>query len=283
MKKIKVILIIAFSYSSFALKLRVTTFNVTCDWCNKGYYDKYKKRKHWIIDTLKRIDADVVALQEVRTSRQVKYLHKKLENYDLHYTKFKVFKKSDPAFFLKKGRFEVLDRGGRWLGPKGDRRLSFGWKLSLPRRLFWLKVRDLKSNKELYLVSSHFDNRRENKEPSAHILKNMVLDTSIPMIFAGDTNLRPSMSGFSTLMSGFIDSFDIKEKLSFLKNSDTTPHDSCNLEKAKVFPACRVDHILLSKGHEWKVTDWGVDQYRYGKQEKFTSDHRAYFTNLELK
>lgn len=283
MKKLKLIILLILSYSTFGLSLRVTTFNATCDWCNKGYYDKYKKRKHWIIDTLKRINADVIALQETRTSRQLKYLHKKLDGYDLHYTKFKIFKKSDPAFFLKKGRFKILERGGRWLGPKGDRRISFGWKLSLPRRLFWLKVRDLKTNQELYLVSTHFDNRRENKEPSAHILNNMSLDTSIPIIFAGDTNLRPSMNGFSTLMNGFIDSFDIKERLSFLKNSNTEANDSCNLEKAKVFPGCRVDHILLSKGHEWEVSSWGVDQYKYGKQKKFTSDHRAYFADIKLK
>ena len=269
-----------FISNSYALK--VVTFNTTCDFCGKGYYDKYSKRKKWIVDTLKRLDADVVALQEVRTSRQLKYIRKKLDDYGLHYSKFKIVKYADPAFLLKKGRFEVLDKGGRWLGPKGDRRFTLGWKTALPRRLLWLKVKDLKTKKQLYLVTSHFDNRKENKEPSAKVLNEFTLDKDIPIIFAGDTNLRPHMNGYKTMMEEFDDSFDIKEELVFLKNSQTNANDSCNLEKAKIFPACRVDHILLSKNYPWKVLKWGVDQYKYGKDQKFTSDHRAYFAEIDL-
>ena len=125
-----VILVFLFSFQSLAL--RVVAFNTMCDFCAKREYnyDKYKKRKHYVVDTLKRLDGDILALQEVRTSRQLKKISRALKNYDLYYSKFKIFKFADPGILLRKGRFDVLEKGGRWLGPKGDRRFSLGWKLA---------------------------------------------------------------------------------------------------------------------------------------------------------
>ena len=104
----------------------------------------------------------------------------------------------------------------------------------------------------------------------------------LPIIFAADTNLRPEMDGFKHLLTKFEDSFELKENFEMIRNSDTTIHDSCNLEKATIFPECRVDHVLLSKRHRWKVSNWAVDQFKYGKKHRFTSDHRAIFVDLEF-
>jgi endonuclease/exonuclease/phosphatase family metal-dependent hydrolase len=262
---------------------RVMTFNTTCSkLCEKGNYDKFKYRKHWIVDTIKRNNPDLVALQEVLLSRQLKWIKKKLKDYHLiYYRKFYIFRFADPALLIKKQKYEISKNGGFWLGPRGYR-FSFGWKRALPRRVHWAKLRDIEQDQEFYFVSSHFDNRKKNKERSAEVLTNAFKNVELPIIFAADTNLRPEMDGFKHLLTQFEDSFELKENFEMIRNSDTTIHDSCNLEKATIFPACRVDHILLSKRHRWKVSNWGVDQFKYGKKERFTSDHRAIFADLEF-
>ncbi len=283
MNLVKIILLSSLIFISFKVKaLRVVTFNTMCDICAKKEfnYPKYKYRKNHIVDTLRRLDGDIVALQEVRASRQLKRIKRKLGNYNLYYSKFKIFKFADPAILLRKDRFIVLDKGGRWLGPKGDRRFSLGWKLALPRRLFWLHVYDKKIDREYIIATSHFDNRKANKEPSSEVVTNLFRDKKIPVIFAADTNLRPSMLGYENLNEVFVDSFDIKDQFTILRNVPTSIHDGCNIEKDTVFPDCRVDHIFLSRNDNWRVSNWIIDHHKYPKS--FTSDHRAIAADIEF-
>ena len=91
------------------------------------------------------------------------------------------------------------------------------------------------------------------------------------------------MEGYQHITQSYYDSYELSDETIFVKNSDTNKDDSCNLEKGKTFPECRVDHIFLSKKNHWLVKLWGVDQFKYGENSRFTSDHRAYFADIELK
>jgi endonuclease/exonuclease/phosphatase family metal-dependent hydrolase len=276
------ILVLLFSASTFAQDMRVMTFNTTCSVCNKGQFDKFKKRKYWIVDTIERTKPDLIGMQEVLTHWQLNWFRKKLKDYRLIYhRKFFIFRYADPALFIRKERFAVEKWGGFWLGPlKGW--FSLGWKIGLPRRIQWSRLMDRYTGKKFYFVSSHFDNSKKNKTPSAKVFVNAFDDLKHPVILAADTNLRPHMEGYKHINKTYHDSYDIADKVVFLKNSDTNPDDSCNLEKGKIFPDCRVDHIFLSKDANWDVKLWGVDQYKYGEKNRFTSDHRAYFADITL-
>jgi endonuclease/exonuclease/phosphatase family metal-dependent hydrolase len=260
------------------------TFNTTCSYlCEKGNYDKYSKRKYWIVDTVKRNNPDLVAFQEVFTSSQLKWFKKKLKDYNLIYhRRYFIFRYADPALFIKKSRFTIQRSGGFWLGPLGHW-FSFGWKMALPRRVQWARLKDKTLGYEFYFSSSHFDNRKKNKTKSAKVFTKAFKNVTDPIVFAADTNLRSTMDGYKHITDTFHDSFDLKENFEMVKNSETTIHDSCNLEKATIFPECRVDHIFLSKAHNWHVSNWGVDQFKYGSKNRFTSDHRAIFADIELK
>ena len=262
---------------------RVMTFNTTCSHlCEKGNYDSYEKRKYWIVDTVKRNNPDLVAFQEVFLPSQLKWFKKKLKDYTLIYhRKFFFFRYADPALFIKTSKYKVRRYGGFWLGPLGYW-FSFGWKMGLPRRVQWARVQERDTGREFYFTSSHFDNRSKNKTNSAKVFTKAFRNVTAPIIFAGDTNLRPHMEGYQIMNENFHDSFDIKENFELVKNSETTIHDSCNIEKATVFPECRVDHIFLSKAHKWQVFNWGVDQFKYGTKNRFTSDHRAIFADIEF-
>lgn len=273
---------LVFSVQAFS-SIRVMTFNTTCSYaCEKGKFDKFKYRKHWIVDTIKRTNPDLIGLQEVFTSSQLHWFQKKLKDYRLiYYRKFFIFRYADPAIFVKRDVFDVKKYGGFWLGPRNGR-FSLGWKKRLPRRLQWARVVHKESGQQLYFATSHFDNHEKNKEKSARVFTNAFANVKHPVIFAADTNLKPEMEGFKHLNDYYHDTFDITEKFTMLRNADTSENDSCNLEKGKTFPSCRVDHIMLDKKYNWKVSDWVVDQYKYGKKNRFTSDHRAIYADIEL-
>lgn len=282
-----IFLLMAFIISIFfhrsQASIRVMTFNTTCSYlCEKGKYDRYDKRKNFIVDTVKRNNPDLIAFQEVFLPSQLKWFKRQLNDYHLiFHRKYFIFRYADPALFIKKEKFEIQRNGGFWLGPLGYW-FSFGWKFGMPRRVQWVRLKEKQSESEFYFVSSHFDNRVKNKTKSAKVLTNAFKNVTAPIIFAADTNLKPHLDGFKHLNETFHDSYEIKENFELIKNTDTTIHDSCNLEKGKVFPDCRVDHIFLSKAHNWRVINWGVDQFKYGKKNRFPSDHRAIYADIEL-
>lgn len=270
------------SLSSHA-RFKVMSFNTTCaKLCEKGKFDKYSKRKHWIIDTIKRNNPDIIGLQEIITSRQLNWINSQLEDYYLvYYRNSYVLRYADPAIFFKKSKFDLKKIGGFWLGSNGLW-FSFGWKKALPRRVQWVRLTEKSSGEEFYFITSHFDNNKKNKAKSAKVLTRLFNDVTTPHLFAGDTNLWPALDGYSTLTEHFTDSFEIKEKMSLIKNTDTNIHDSCNLEKGKIFPDCRVDHLLVDKNHNWRIYNWSIDQFKYGEDQKFTSDHRALIVEVGL-
>lgn len=276
------IFLFCLSLNAFSQEMRVMTFNTTCSVCEKGKFDKFSKRKHWIVDTIKRNSPDLIGMQEVLTHWQLNWFKKKLQDYHMIYhRKFYIFRYADPALFIKKDRFEIEKWGGFWLGPlKGW--FSLGWKIALPRRLQWSRLTDRFSGRTFYFVSSHFDNSKKNKTKAAGVFVKAFANVDHPVIMAADTNLRPHMQGYTHINQSYYDSFDLANEVVFIKNSDTNADDSCNLEKGTTFPECRVDHIFLSNKNNWTVSQWGVDQYKYGKNRRFTSDHRAYFADVEL-
>lgn len=276
--------IISIATSATNKKLRVMSFNITCGYfCEKKKFDSYTKRRHWIVDTIKRHKPNIIALQEVLMPAHLKWINKKLKNYELfYYRKNMLVQYADPAIFVRKDLLKITRYDGFWLGP-GKGRFSFGYKISAPRRLLWVKLKfkeDL--DKEFIFATAHFDNSMKNKK---RFVKNVVgrfEKKKIPIIFAADTNLRVWQKEYDYFNKIFVNSFEITKKTSFEKNSNTDVHDSCNLEKGDYFPDCMVDHIQLSKKDKWEVVDWKVDQFKYGEDERFASDHRAIITDLVL-
>ncbi len=281
--KVFILSLILFTSIASQASVRVMTFNTTCaTFCEGKKWDKFKYRKHWIVDTIKRNSPDIIGMQEVFFPHQLKWFKRQLKDYHLIFArKFYIFKYADPALFIRKSRFSIKKWGGFWLGPLGYW-FSFGWRAAIPRRVQWTRLLDHETDLQFYFASAHFDNNSKNKTKASKVFTKAFKKVKLPVIFAADTNLRTNMQGYKNLTEYFLNSFDLKENLEFVRNSDTTPDDSCNLSKGTIFPECMVDHIFLSKGHRWQVTNWGIDQFRYGKKNRFSSDHRALFADIEF-
>lgn len=204
-----------------------------------------------------------------------------LEDYQVFYTDSFLMSYADPAIAVNTKKFQVLEQGQFWLGPR-DGKFSFGWKFALPRQSLWVKLKSLSDGQELIFITSHFDNRVENLLGGAKMLNSFTQEQKLPIVFAADTNCVPDFKGYTQLLgTNLINAFDIKEKFS-AKGKSQKDEDFCYSRKGDEFPACRVDHVLLSKQHPWKVREWLIDARRFGEKERFPSDHRAVVNQLTL-
>ena len=262
--------------------LKLMNFNTMCVFCgDKEEYGTFEQRMAAIADTINRHDPDVLSLQEFTRKSVVKQLLKMLKSkYEAIYYQGVGISFVDPVLLVKKDRFEVVEEESFWLGP--NPKLPLGWKSSFPRRLQWAEIVDKARDERFVLVGTHFDNSSVNKEPSAKLTNEYFKNSKLPVVFAGDTNLKPEHSGFTNLLGDvFIDTFPGTEAVKYVANGPYTVNDGCNVSKDPLFPQCRVEHVLISKNAPWVVKSWSLDVFRYHGKTGFVSDHRAVIVELE--
>lgn len=273
---------VLFTSKVIAGSMQVMTFNTMCDFCSSKSYDPFEQRIQYITDTITRNNAELISTQEIRSRYHLDYIIQKLPTHQIVYNDDVLVDYADPALFINKQRFQILDKGHFWLGPEAGK-FSLGWKLSLPRQVVWAKLVDNNTKKEFIFAGTHLDNRIENMRGSAKMINEKLAKFNLPIVFAGDTNANIDFDGYDTLTANlFKNSFDIKKQMTVLKNIKTEENDLCYKNKGNQFPLCRVDHILLSKNNNWKVTNWKIDTYKYGKNKTYASDHRAVIANIKL-
>lgn len=256
----------------------VLTFNTLCDFCTKKNYEPFKQRSLYISNILKKYSPELISLQEVRTGSQIKEIFTPLSNYHLVYADSFFLSYADATIAINKNKFDVLNEGSMWLGPKNGR-FSLGWKMALPRIMVWAQLKDRVSKKEFIFIGSHFDNRKENMVGSAKLIQNFIKSKNLPVIFAGDTNANLDYIGYEYLLGkNLSNSFDHSKIELTSKNNK----DLCYERKGDIFPDCRVDHILFSKDSFFKPKSWLIDTSRFGAQNQFPSDHRPIVASFIL-
>ena len=250
-----------------------------CDLCGSENYDSFENRIKYIQTTIKEHAPDLISLQELRLVSHAKGLF--TQNYRLIATENMFISYADPLLAINAKKFAILKQGHFWLGPQDG--FSFGWKYALPRQVHWARLRDKRSQQEILFIGSHFDNRVENMLGSAKKVNDFIKQFDIPVIFAADTNITTDFKAYPILLGNELNnSFDLQNKLIIVGSKKYNDLDLCYLRKGNTFPQCRVDHILLSKNHPWKVKNWTIDITKFGPNSSFASDHRAIITELEL-
>lgn len=268
MLKSSILLIFIFFNHAYAESFKVLSFNTLCDLCAKKKFDEFDKRKVSIKSILDSSRADLISLQEVRSSDHLNYFFKDKRNFKLIFWDSFLFSYPDPTLAINTERFDILKQGQFWLGPNNGA-FSIGWKYALPRQVQWVKLKDKRTDTIFHFLGSHFDNRVENMLGSAQMIQNFINSVKGPIIFAADTNCTEDFEGYKKLIGkNLINSFDQVEQ----QNHDD--REVCYLRKGKKFPACRVDHILLSKESPWKVLDWKINTYKSNDLKNYPSDHR---------
>ena len=103
--------------------------------------------------------------------------------------------------FYKKDRFELIEWGIEWYTAKPG---TTGFDAATPRNMTWAHLRDKKSSKEFFCISSHFDHKgKEAKCMSSYILLDVIkrLSGSLPVIVCGDFNSPDRSDPYNILVN----------------------------------------------------------------------------------
>ena len=175
-------------------------------------WDVNERRIKGIIDLIKRHNPDIICFQEV-TIRWYSLLKKEFKNIytftgrDRFYGD-KVQIKRDferNCILFKKDRFRAIKCRTYWLGP--DIYNPSRFEGAFFNRIFTIAIlKDLKSNKKIQVISTHFDDRFESiRSKQGVVLSNYFKNQTGSVILAGDFNSEPKENAYKSMKMVAID------------------------------------------------------------------------------
>ena len=156
---------------------------------------------------IQEIDPDLLGLQE-SFPEQTRFVSEGLPDHECYELGRRGEGKREEscAVLWRRERFEVLDRGTFWLGPKPSR-IAKAWDAALPRICTWLRLKDLESGRSFVFANTHFDHRgRRARLESAKLLASQWPGEAV--VLTGDLNAGEDSRPLAALREGgFVDSY----------------------------------------------------------------------------
>lgn len=253
--------------------LRVVTYNIRFDNPDDGP-NIWTNRREAMVKYLKEAKADLIGLQEVLPNQR-DYLAGELTEFAVYSAGRDDGEKGEATPILyRKDRFELVDKGSFWLSEAPDKPGSKGWDAALPRVASWVKLQDIRAEKLVLFVNTHFDHRG----PKARLESAKLLVTKIdeldgdgpdrlPVVLTGDFNCTASQEPYKVLVGDSAGS-----KLLDAQHASKTPHvggDSTSNGFRELRPGAKIDFIFV-RGHS--VAAHAIDDPRI--EGRFVSDHQ---------
>ncbi|MBI2889882.1 MAG: endonuclease/exonuclease/phosphatase family protein [Nitrospirae bacterium] len=256
--------------------IRVMTFNVLCSFCNLEDFDPWEERLAYFADILARHDPDLIGLQELMLASEVEQLRTLRPGYEAVFFHNEQGLKDypDATILYRSSRYELLESGSYWLSPTPDEPWSVGFSKTaqLFRLVLWARLEDESQGRELFFVTTHFDNNAPSQDLSAPLLleRTAPMADRLPVVVTGDFNSQTFDPAYHVLVEGlpgsdfrFTDAYEIASERRIETNLDPPPpYDAVG----------RIDHIFLA-GHAWRSREWAVDMTTYGSRSRYPSDH----------
>lgn len=179
------------------------------------------------------------------------------------------------AIFIKKGIFEIIDKGDFWLSENSEKP-GVGWDAHINRICSWVLLKHTSSDKKFYCFNVHYDHQgvQARIESSKLILtKIKSIAANDPVLLTGDFNGDHQSEWYQSIaQSGILlDTYNRVTK-PYIPNG-TFQGFGPNLNANQV-----IDHIFTSV--HFKVSKWGVLTDSYNG--KFPSDHFPVLSTLIL-
>ena len=175
--------------------VKVGTYNIRCQNGDKGTPNAWDERKGDLADLIRRLDFDVLGLQEV-CAGQADYLTNSLPQYAMvgvHRTDGKRRGEASPVFY-RKDRFEALKSGTFWLSETPEVPGSISWGAACTRICTWALLKDRRTGKTLCFANTHTDHisALARKNGMLLIIERMkkFAPGGTPIVFTGDHNCR---------------------------------------------------------------------------------------------
>jgi endonuclease/exonuclease/phosphatase family metal-dependent hydrolase len=183
------------------------------------------------------------------------------------------------AIFYNENKYTPLEYDHYWLSDTPNVIGSKSWGNQIPRMVTWAKFLDKRSNKQFYVVNTHFDHQStEAREKSAALIleKTKEFNPDLPVILTGDFNAGPTSLPHQTLTKDgeFSDLWDTAQTR---VNEDLGTFNGFN-DPTGQGPERRIDWIL-AKGNILAKT---IEIVNYQKNGQFPSDHYPVMTDLTM-
>lgn len=268
------VLLLQTGYSKSKSSIVVASYNIRYDNPKDGI-NAWANRKEHVKSLIQFHDFDIFGTQEAMIG-QVEGLAE-LQQYAWYGKGRDDGKKAGEhcAIFYKKDRFRLLDSGDFWLSETSDKP-SIGWDSRVNKRVCsWGKFRDLKSKKEFYFFSVHFDNlgavaRRESGKLMVTKIKEIAKDK--PVICVGDLNSTPETEQVKNMLTILQDAYQVTAQPPY------GPVGTTNGFKFDAPMKHRIDYIFVSK--QFNVLKYGVLTDSY--EQKYPSDHQPILAKIIL-
>lgn len=180
------------------------------------------------------------------------------------------------AIFYKKDRFKILQSGNFWLSETPDKP-GKGWDATCCNRISsWVKFNDLKTKKEFYFFSVHFDHQGvEARRQSGKLMvaKIKEIAKNEPVILVGDFNSTPETEQIQTIQTLLSDAHNVTATPPY------GPEGTFNSFKFDAPMDKRIDYIFVSK--QFNVLKYGV--LTDAKEQRYPSDHQPVEVKVVLK
>jgi len=180
------------------------------------------------------------------------------------------------AIFYRKDRFKMLESGNFWLSETPDKP-GKGWDATCCNRICsWGKFRDLKTKKEFFFFSVHFDHQGiEARRQSGKLMVAKVKEIAKndPVIMVGDLNSTPETEQVQTIQTLLQDAHNITQQPPY------GPEGTFNSFKFDAPMDKRIDYIFVSK--QFDVLKYGV--LTDAKEQRYPSDHQPVVAKVVLK
>jgi endonuclease/exonuclease/phosphatase family metal-dependent hydrolase len=271
------LLLIVFSNSISAQKLKLMTYNIRLDIASDGENAWPNRKESWA-SQVTFYEPDILGIQEA-LAHQVTDIATMLPNYSyVGIGRDGIGKGESSNIFYKKDRFKVLQESTFWLSETPDK-ISKGWDAALNRVCTYALFKDSKTKQTFWIFNTHLDHMGELARTNSILLilsKIKELNTkNHPVFFMGDFNSEPTEERIKNLKKEMLDSQDISEEKPF------GPSGTFNAFKHNEAVTKRIDYIFLSKDNPFKVKKYAI--LCDSKDLKYPSDHLPIFIELKFK
>lgn len=234
-------------------------------------------------------NADLIGLQETGWNADIADIVPPEAGYTLVTYQLGRFEYGDSALLFRTQRFEMLDSGQLWLGPKPELPMAYGFKrLSMLRYANWALLKEKSNGFTFLFVNTHFDNASVNKEPAARLFRERITELAkgLPMVVTGDFN-SPGETERYRVFTGADATPPLLQDTQTLaatrrahESHDAAPRPMTDGDVELSFLK-RIDHILAGGPCPVTVRDWLID-LRPLKSGEPISDHDLMAAQLEF-
>lgn len=173
------------------------------------------------------------------------------------------------AILYREDRFRVESSGTFWLSKTPDVVASKDWDAAITRIATWARLKDLESDKFLFVMNTHFDHiGQEARENSADLLLNKLAELAAddPVILMGDFNVTPDNPVYDRLTSRLVDASQVS-----LGGHHGPLHTYYDGFEVTHEPGRRIDYIFVNDAVQVRRHAILSDNW----QGAFASDHLA--------